>query len=67
MENKQTYSVKKQEYTTLPNPNHPKHPMRQAHYVTVKAGLTWAEAKEMRKKDRSLSIFAEFPKPVVQP
>lgn len=51
------YSVKKFTYKTVRDPRDPKKTMRMRQCTTIKSGVTWNEAKEMRRKDRSLVIF----------
>lgn len=37
----------------------PKRKVMVSHYITVKSGLTWQEAKAMRKANRTLHIVRE--------
>ena len=55
------WSVKRFTYKQVRNPRikvgQPRSMIRVRQCETVKSGLTWREAKEMRKADRSLMIF----------
>lgn len=55
-----TYAVKKQirDIVTRTYGNH-KRQHNTLHYVTVKHGLTWKQAKSERSRDRELSIVPE--------
>jgi len=51
------YSVKKFTYKRIRDPRDPKQTLRMRECVTVKSGISWNEAKALRKEDRSLIIF----------